>query len=330
MKVLVTGATGFLGGWLVRRLVQDRHEVRIIRRRNSDLSELEGLALEMRDGDVTNVQSLVEACADVDTVFHLAGLIAYRRADREAMDRINIEGTRNVINACEKMRVRKLVHLSSVSAIGASFDGKTPLNEDSPYNLHHLDLGYFETKHAAENLVREAAQQGRVDAVMINPSTIYGAGDAKKGSRTIQLKVAQGRFPFYTSGGVNVVAVEDVVDAILTAWFKARTGERYIISGENLLIRDLFSIIAEEAGVAPPNIRIPNVVLHTVGHFGDFLEKLGRKGPISSENAWTSTLFHWFDNSKAKHELGLNPRPAREAIAKSVHWIKEQGWLNPR
>ncbi len=328
MKVLVTGATGFLGGWLVRRLVEGGHDVRIMHRRGSDLENLAGLRLETSEGDVTNAESLVEACAGVDTVFHLAGLVAYTRAQRSAMERINVGGTHNVIEACVKAKVRRLVHLSSVAAIGASFDGERPLNEDSEYNIHHLNLGYFETKHAAELLVRDAARTGRLDAVMINPSTVYGAGDAKKGSRDVQLKVARGRFPFYPPGGVNVVAIEDVIDCILAAWGKGRAGERYIVAGDNLLIKDLFAAIAEEAGVRPPQVPLPDFALHAAGKAGDFLESIGRKGPINSENAWTATLFHWFDAAKAKRELGLRPRPSREAIADSVRWVRERGLLD--
>lgn len=328
MKVLVTGATGFLGGWLVRRLAQDGHDVRIIRRRNSPLDEIADLPLDIREGDVTNVDSLVEACAEVDSVFHLAGLIAYTRAQREAMERINVGGTRNVIEACRKRGVRRLIHLSSVVAVGASFDPRVILDENSEYNLQHLNLGYFETKRAAEQLVLEAVHDHGLDAVMINPSTIYGAGDAKKGSRGIQLKVARGKFPFYTSGGASIVAVEDVIDAIIAAWTKGRTGERYIVSGENLLLRDLFAAIANEAGVPAPRILLPNPLVHALGKVGDALERIGVKGPINSENAWTSTLFHWFDNSKAKRELGLNPKPARVAIANSVRWSRENGLLD--
>lgn len=327
MKVLVTGATGFLGGWLVRRLLDEGYEVRIIKRSGSRLDELEGLPLDIAIGDVTDAKSLVEACKGVDSVFHLAGLIAYSRAQREAMERVNIGGTANVLNACRETGVRRLLYLSSVVAIGASFDGKVPLTEESPYNVAHLDLGYFETKHKAELLVSEAAHQGQVDAVMINPSTIYGPADAKKGSRRVQIKVAQGKFPFYPPGGVNVVAVEDVVDCIMAGWKKGRTGERYIVSGENLLLKEVFEMIAHEAGVKAPTIALPRPLIFAVGKIGDALEGIGKKGPLNSENAWTSVLYHWFDASKAKRELGLNPKPASHAIAQSVRWMKDNGLL---
>lgn len=324
--MLVTGATGFLGGWLVKRLLDEGCEVHIIKRPNSNLDEIEGLKFEIHHGDVTDLESLRNASRGIDTVFHLAGLIGYSRAQRAAMDLVNVQGTANVIQACRDAGVRKLVHLSSVVAIGASFDGK-PLNEESPYNVGHLNLGYFETKHQAEELVREAVRHGHVDAVMINPSTIYGPADAKKGSRGTQLKVARGKFPFYSPGGVSIVAVEDVIEAIMAVWRKGKPAERYIVSGENLLIKDAFEMIAKEAGVKPPHIALPRPAIFALGKVGDFLESIGKKGPINSENAWTSVLYHWFDNSKAKRELGLNPKPAAYAIAQSVKWMKDNGLI---
>jgi dihydroflavonol-4-reductase len=327
MKVLVTGATGFLGGWLVKRLLAEGLEVRIIKRANSSLEELEGLKLEIFNGDVTDKESLLQATKGVDTVFHLAGLIGYSRAQRSAMERVNVEGTRNVIDACEANSVRKLVHLSSVVAIGASFD-KKPLNENSDFNVSHLHLGYFDTKHDAEVLIRDAVKAGRIDAVMINPSTIYGPADAKKGSRGVQLKVARGKFPVYPPGGVSIVSVDDVVDAIMAVWKKGRPAERYIVSGENLLLKDVFDQIAGFAGVKPPTLPLPRPAIFALGKVGDFLEARGKKGPINTENAWTSVLYHWFENEKAKKELGLNPKPASYALEQSVRWMKDNGLLS--
>lgn len=327
MKILITGATGFVGGWLVRELLNRQYDVKILARKNSDLSDLKNLKFEIATGDITDESSVVNALTDCDSVFHLAGVVGYSKAQRPLMEEVNVKGTLNVLNAIGKRPVRRLVHMSSVVAVGASFDGQHPLNENSEFNLHHLNLGYFETKRKAEELVFEYVKTRGLDAVAVNPSTIYGAGDAKKGSRKVQLKVAQGRFPFYTPGGVNVIAVEDVVSGLLAAWEKGESGQRYILAGENISIKTLFEWIAESAGVQPPQYYLPKPALHLLGKVGDQLEKFGRKGPINSENAWTSTLYHWFDNSKAKQQLGLNPRPAREAIDASVNWIREQGLL---
>lgn len=324
-KVLVTGANGFLGSWVTRALVAEGHDVYALVRAKSDLSELEGVNCKYIHGDVTDVHSLLEAVKGMDTVFHLAGVIAYKKSQRAQMEKVNVEGTANVIAVCREHHVRRLVYLSSVVAIGAGYTPDQILNEESPYNIAELDLGYFQTKHQAEILVREACKKNEIDAVILNPSTVYGRGDAKKGSRKMQIKVAQGRLKFYTSGGVNVVAAEDVVAGILSAWKKGRTGERYILAGENILIKDLFAMIAQEAGVKPPQHQLPSPLLHTVGAIGDFMEKMGLKGPLSRENAYTATMYHWFDSGKAQRELDFKPRPAREAIHNSVQWMKDHG-----
>jgi dihydroflavonol-4-reductase len=321
MKVLVTGATGFVGQNLVNYLLEQGLDVRIIVRDPSKASSF-SKKVEILKGDVTDLDSLIKATRDMNSVFHLAGVIGYSKAQRKEMDRVNIGGTENVIAAMEKSKVKKLLHFSSVVAVGASFD-KKPLNEESEFNVHHLNLGYFETKHESEKIVRAAFDQGRIDAVMVNPSTIYGYGDATKGSRKFQVKVAQGKIPFYPTGGVNVIAVEDVCEASVNAWKKGRSGERYILSGENLLIKDVFEMIAKEANVEPPKIPMGRSILMAAGKAGDLLEKIGKKGPINTENAWTSTLYHWFDNSKAKRELQLSPKPATFAIHNSVQWMKD-------
>lgn len=328
MKVLVTGANGFLGSWVTRALCDEGHEVYALVRKKSDLSELAQVPCKFVYGDVTDIHSLLETFKGMEAVFHLAGVIAYKKSQRKLMEKVNVQGTANVVEVCREYKIPRLIYLSSVVAIGASFTAEDVLNEGSEYNVEPLDLGYFETKHQAEIIVKNACTKGEINAVILNPSTIYGAGDAKKGSRTMQLKVAQGKLKFYSSGGVNVVAAEDVVSGIMSAWKNGKNGERYILAGENILIKDLFSMIAESAGVKPPQIQIPDQILHAVGTAGDLLEKVGLKGPLSKENAYTATMYHWFDSSKAQKELNFKPRPAKEAINNSVKWMKEHGLLS--
>ncbi len=326
MAVLVTGASGFVGSWLVRELVKRGEEVRVLHRPSSNLQDLEGLNYVSRLGDLSDPESLREAVTGTDTVFHLAGLVGYSKAMRAQMEEVNVKGTRNVVEAMQYAQGAKLVYMSSVVAVGASFNG-TPLNEDSPFNLSALNLGYFETKRDAEIIVRDAFRRGKVNCVIVNPSTIYGATDAKKGSRKTQLKVAQGKFPFYTGGGVSVVSVHDVVKAVITAGEKGRPGERYILSGENITIHDLFNRIAKIAGSKAPHVHLPDLAVRAIGKVGDLMESIGKKGPINSENAWTSILFHWFDHTKAKNELDFRPRPADEALTESVEWMRQNGML---
>lgn len=327
-KVIVTGANGFLGSWLTRQLIQDGHDVYALVRKNSDLSELEGAQCKFLYGDVTDLDSLRTAFQNMDAVFHLAGVIAYKKSQRPLMEKVNVGGTKNVVQACKELKTPRLVYLSSVVAIGGGRNKSDILDENSTYNISDLNLGYFETKKQAEEIVKSATNSGDIQSVILNPSTIYGAGDAKKGSRKMQLKVAQGKLKFYTSGGVNVVAAEDVVDGIIKGWLKGRNGERYILAGENITIKTLFETIAKEAGQSPPSFQLPTWLLHVIGMIGDLLEKVGLKGPLSRENAYTATMFHWFKSDKAQKELGFTPRPAASAIRSSVQWMKDQGLLS--
>lgn len=327
-KILITGASGFLGSWVARELIRQGHDLSVLHRKGSDLSELEGLKYTSCLGDVTDFASVEAACEGKEVVYHLAGVIGYSKDLRPLMDKVNVGGTGNIVKACLQQKVQRLIYMSSVVAIGASFDGKIPLNESSHYNLKSLNLGYFETKRIAEELVVNAHKEKGLEAIILNPSTVYGPGDAKKGSRKTQLKVARGEFPFYTSGGVNIIHVKDLVSAAIHAMEMGKPGERYILGGENILIKDLFRMIAEAAGVKPPRIHLPNAILHGMGAVGDFLKRFGLRGPISSENAWTSTMYHWFDSTKAQKELGLTITPALQSIADSVGWSREHGLLS--
>lgn len=326
MKVLVTGATGFLGGALCKALVKKNYEVYALKRSNSDTEMLDDLSIQYVAGDVTNRESVFKAIEGMDLVFHLAGLIAYEPSKRALMDKVNVEGTKNVVDACVEFKVKQLMYVSSVVAIGASFDGE-PLNEESEWNINHLNLGYFDTKKEAEELVVSAVTNHGLKAYLVNPSTIYGPGDAKKGSRSTQKKVAQGKFPIYPPGGVNVVSVDDVVEGMFLALEKGQPGRRYILAGENITLKKLFEIIASEAGVPAPKYPLPKALMGSLGKIGDMANRFGFSFPLNSENAWTAQLYHWFDNSRAKQELGFQPKSAQYAIHQSIEWMKEKGLL---
>ncbi len=322
MRVLVTGASGFVGGWLAQTLVDHGHQVRVFVRDPKDVEDLRSLKVEVATGDITDIENVTTAAKNIDSVFHLAGVVAYARSEREHMENVNVRGTANILSACKANRVRRLVHFSSVVTIGASLSPHTVLNETSKYNLSHLNLGYFETKKKAEELVLDAVRRGDVDAVCLNPSTIYGPGDEKKPSRGMQKRVARGKLPFYTSGGVNVVSIEDVMHCAIKAWEMGRSGERYIIAGENLTIKKLFENIAEIAEVKPPKIYLPNFFVKTLGRIGELQASRGAKAFMNYENAVVATMYHWFDSSKAQQAFQFKPKPASYSLRQSIEWSR--------
>jgi len=328
-NVLVTGANGFLGSWLIKKLSSFNVQIYILARANSDLSEIKDFNFTKIIGDITDKDSCLSATKNIDIVFHLAGLISYSSFDREKMERVNVDGTRHILEASIENKVKKFIFVSSVVAIGAGFKPEQILNENSDFNLHKYNLGYFETKRAAEKIVLEAAVNKKIESCVLNPSTIYGPADAKKSSRKNQLKVAQGKLNFYPNGGVSVIDIRDVVEALVAAVEKGRSGERYILSGENLLIEEVFDLIAKAANQKKPRFLIPAILLKSIGYISDFLFSCGliKKSFLSKETVIAATLYHWFDNSKAKKELDLKIRPAKESIDDSVAWMKNNGYL---
>ncbi len=326
MKVLLTGANGFLGSWLLERLLEEGHEVSVILRNTKDFDLYSKRGVHPFHGDVTNFESLHAATQGQQQIYHLAGLIAYKRSQYDDMIRVNVDGTENILNAAAAANVQRVLLASSVVAVGAT---ETPqiLNEASPYNLDSLHLGYHESKRAAEKLICRFVSEGKVDGVIVNPSTVYGAGDASKGSRSTQVQVARGELFYYPPGGVSVVAVEDVVDGMVRALQKGRSGERYILAGENLTLKNVFDLIASEAGVKSPWLPLPARILKTLAFADDRLSEFNLSGPISSERAIVAGLFHWYDSGKARQELGFSTRPAQQAIANSVRWMAHKGLL---
>ncbi len=308
---LVTGSTGFVGSWLTRRLLKEGHQVRVLCRNSSTLDQDLKEKCEIAEGDISDEASLTVAMNGIERVYHLAGLVGYTEDLRPAMEKTNVHGTQNIINICLAQKVNELVYMSSVVAVGASHRPEV-LNEYSLYDIGDLNLGYFETKKKAEDLVIRACIDQGLKAYIINPSTIYGPGDFKKGSRKAQLKVARGKLPVYTFGGVSVVSIEDVIEAAINVTKFGRPAERYIISGDNITIKELFEMIASETGVPPPKYPLPTFLVRI----------LGKLGLMSRETSLTATMYHWFDHSKAERELKIKFKSAAEAIKESVEWLK--------
>ena len=328
-KALITGATGFVGSWLTKRLIKDGYDVIAPVRNIKKAQELnsEGATLEPYSlTDSKSINSIFKK-HQPDIVFHLAGYIAYKKEERQKMYEANVTGTQNIVSACTKYKTSKLIYMSSVVAIGAGQNKNDVLDEMSPFNVGQYDFGYFETKKEAESIVMAAHKKEGLHAICLNPSTIYGPGDMLKGSRKAQLKAAKGKMPFYPKGGVSIIHIEDLISAVMASITKAKPGERYILSGENISLKELFSIISKAAKVQPPKIGLNRPVMLTIAYLFKGLGILGIKAPLSVENAYIASMYHWFDNTKATNTLGLVTRPAEEIIKESVLWAKEHSLI---
>jgi dihydroflavonol-4-reductase len=269
----------------------------------------------------------LKACHGMDAVIHAAAIIAYAPKDRPQMEAVNVAGTENVARACLAAKVDRLVHTSSVVAVGGSLKEKI-LNEESPYEMSRFGFGYYDTKYQAEQIIRKYVKENRLNAVIVNPAVMFGPGDAVKSSRKTHLKVAAGLVPVYPLGGCHVMDVEDAVEGHLRALEKGRAGERYILGGENVTIKQLFEWLAQFGGHKAPTVPLPNFLLRGVARFSRVANHLGLKLKISSDSLYIGTMFHWYDTSKAQKELGITPRSASKAVERSIEWCFENGYLD--
>jgi len=318
-KAFVTGATGFVGNHLVPKLVSEGFSVTCLARNpNEKLFSNLNNVFWVRGDILDSVDILANHLAGIDTVFHLAGLIGYKKSLRDQMFQVNVRGTENVLTAAIQAGCPKFVYMSSVAAIGCSFRPDHILNEDSSYNLDGYNFGYFDSKHLAEKKLVEISSRSSIQTYILNPSTIYGPGDSSKSSRSTQVKVAKGKFPFSPPGGVNVVHIDDVVEACIKVTELGKKNRRYILAGENMLIRDVFGLIANFAGVKAPRFVLPKFALYTLGYLGDTLSMLGIFTGFSLETAKIACCYHWFSNARASSELGISFKPSHIAIQDSV------------
>ncbi|MFH1657636.1 MAG: NAD-dependent epimerase/dehydratase family protein [bacterium] len=327
MKILVTGATGFLGHHLIKRLIKDNCSVRILKEETASLDFLKDTvsSLEIIIGDIRNEADVEKAIAGCEVVFHLAGLISYWSKLNPLQTDINVKGTRNIANACLSRGVKKLIYVSSTVTAGTSAQGLA--DEQTPYNLSYLKINYCDSKFLAENEIRQAAAKG-LNTAIICPGSMYGEGDIRKIKSDLTFSF---KFPFnflYISGGLGVVDVEDVVEGLIKAWQIDSRGERYILVGENLSFYEIRKIIAEELGRKPPFICLPNWFLIPLSYLFLVISLFnGKKPKLTPEMVRFNKIKFYFSNKKATQELGIKFKPFRESIRIAVKWYQENGYL---
>lgn len=327
MLALVTGATGFVGSNLVDMLSKAGWRVRILRRQTSSLAALAGLSFESAEGDVTDANSLLAATQGCDAVFHAAGVVMdFWRPDPDKLHRVNVQGTRNVVQAALATGVQRLVYTSSQGALGFAEDD-TPLDETHQFNIPPTAYPYGYSKHLAEQEVQAAVAQG-LPAVIVNPSVVMGPKDVNLLNSRIILEVARGRIPLMPPGGINVVDVQDVARGHLLALHNGRPGERYLLAGHNVSNVQLARAIAAVLGVRPPRGAIPRPLIGPLARLADVANHLARQPlPLSGDVLRMGARYFYADNRKAVDELGLQVTPLRQTIQSAVDWLRAEGRL---
>lgn len=328
MKAFITGATGFIGGNLARLLLTDGHQVRALVRLHSDRRNLNGLPIEVVEGDLDNPQQLAEQIAGCEVVFHVAALYSLWAKDSAAIYRANVEGTENILNAARQAQVKRFIHTSSVAAIGVPPAGMSA-NETTTTTVEALVSDYKKSKFLAEQAAQTAAQNG-LDVVIVNPSTPIGAYDVKPTpTGEIILRFLQNRMPAYVHTGLNLIDVEDVARGHILAWQKGRMGERYILGHRNLTLREMLQLLANITGKPAPKFAVPHFLPLAVAFVDEkvLARYCGKTPQVSYASVQMSQHAMYYDSSKAMRELGLPQSSIEGAIEKAVLWFRENSYI---
>lgn len=325
MQALVTGASGFVGANIVAVLNQAGWQARALVRRTSSLAALKGLTFEPVLGDMTDRSSLVAAMRGCDAVFHAAGVVAdYWSQDATLTYRVNVDGTRNVVEAALAAKAPRLVFTSSQAALGFG-EGQTPVDETHAFNLAPAVYPYGHSKHLAEQVVQGAVARG-LHAVIVNPSIVLGPRDVTLYNSRVILEVQAGRLPLVPPGGVNVVAALDVARGHLLALEKGQPGQRYLLAGHNVTLLDLTRRIAAMLGVRGPWGALPERLVGPLAAALDGANRLApRRLPLAGDVLRFGSRFIYADNRKPVAELGWTVTPLEETIEQAVAWLRAEG-----
>ena len=320
---LVTGASGCVGSALAILLHSQGVRVRALSRTGGSLPG--GIPAETFCGDICDHDLLRRAMEGCDTVFHTAALVTFARKARDEQHRVNVLGTREVVRSCIESGVRTLVHTSSVTTIGTPSPGE-PADETLASDRSAAS-GYKLSKILAEEEVMEGVGKG-LRAVIVNPSVIIGERDTRFHAGQLIRDIKRGRIPFYVNGGMNIVYVGDVAQGMMAAAARGRTGERYILAGENLTHREIFNRTAALVGGRPPFARFPLPLLASVGGLVEAVSRILRvEPPLTRDLAAIAGRYHWFSAAKAEGELGFRASPFDAAIRAAYEWYRSNGYL---
>ncbi|MCZ6474811.1 MAG: NAD-dependent epimerase/dehydratase family protein [Gammaproteobacteria bacterium] len=328
MTILVTGANGFIGAAVIRALLSTGQRVRALVRPGSDRSNLDGVEVDAIDGDVTVIETLDAAMMGCRFVFHVAADYRLWVPDPEPMYATNVQGSMNVIEAAARASVEKLVYTSSVAVLGANADG-TPADEETPVAVTDMIGHYKRSKYLAEEAVGKRAHELGLAVITVNPSTPIGPGDIKPTpTGRIILDAAAGRMPAYVDTGLNVVHVDDVACGHLLALKFGTPGQRYILGGTDLSLREILTLVASRTGRSAPAVRLPHWFVTPIAYMSEGWARLtGSEPRVSVAGVRMSAKRMYFSSAKAVRELGYRSRPPEEAIAAAVGWFREHNYL---
>ncbi|MFO7616109.1 MAG: NAD-dependent epimerase/dehydratase family protein [Bacteroidales bacterium] len=324
MKVLVTGVNGFLAANVVRELNRRGVPVRGLARASADLSALAGADCEVMAGSYTDEEDLDRAIRGCNFVVHAAAFTGPTPTALKHYLQPNVEGTRNVIRACLKEGVRRLVYVSTVNTIGYG-TAENPGREDWPLNGPPFSRsGYALSKVLAEGLIRESVEGQGLDAVIVNPSFIIGPYDAKPSSNRMLQIYYEKSFTLLPPGGKNFVYVGDVAVAICNALEKGRAGERYILANRNLTLNAFFDLVEPVVGRKQRRIHVPGTLIRLAGFAGGLANVFGSSYQLDPVTAHILSIRNFYSSEKAVRELGMPQTPIEQAIREAWDWLERR------
>ncbi|GMQ76081.1 MAG: NAD-dependent epimerase/dehydratase family protein [Gammaproteobacteria bacterium] len=326
MTTLVTGATGFLGSAVVRALLGRGEAVRVLVRRESDRRNIDGLDVGVAEGNLNDPQSLRNALKGCRALYHAAA--DYRlwvKAPRE-LYQTNVTATRELLLLASEVGVERIVYTSSVATLGREASGR-PADEQTPVTIDDMTGHYKRSKFLAEEEVKRLVRDEKIPVVIVNPSTIIGPRDIRPTptGRMVQ-EAARGKIPAFVDTGLNVVHVDDVATGHVQAYEHGKIGERYVLGGDDMMLREILEEIASLVGRSPPRIRLPRSAVLPIAYVAEFAARIcgSRAGPLVTVDGVKMTkTFMFFSSDKARKAIGYSPRPAREALADAVAWLRD-------
>lgn len=322
----VTGATGFVGAAVARLLLNQGYSLRVLARKNSDRRNLDGLKVDVIEGDLGKIDGFKVALKGCTSLFHVAADYRIWVPDPVAMNKINVDGTRDLMLAAQDAGIGRIVYTSSVATLGLRLDGY-PSDETTPSDLSDMVGIYKKSKYLAEQEVHRLIRHHQLPAIIVNPSTPIGPRDIKPTpTGRIIIDAVLGKMPAYVDTGLNIVHVDDVAMGHWLAHEKGKIGERYILGGENLGLGQILGIIAELSGKPAPTVQLPRWPLYPIAWGMEIVARLTGIDPMMSRDALRmSKKKMYFTSCKAERELGYTARPARTAIEDAIVWFRLNG-----
>lgn len=323
-RALVTGGTGFIGSNVALRLVERHWDVRILERPGASRELLEGGPFEFVAGDVLAPETLPPAMRGIDVIFHTAGVVDYWKQGVERMYQVNVEGTRNVMEAALKSRIERVVHISSTAAMGIHPD--VLVDETFMFNVKPERFVYGHSKYQAERIVYEYIEKG-LPVVIVNPTTVIGPRDVRKVSSGMVVEVAKHCVPpLIPPGGINVVPICDAAQGTIEAATKGRVGERYILGGENMSHLQLYQTIADVVGCGMKLKTMPRWQVSFVAGLTDVLQpQTSGPVPLTGDRLRLESQFFYYETTKARSAFDMPQTPLRITIGRTYEWYEAMG-----